>query len=127
MKRKIVIHEFVTRPSTKLPPASVAKNTQKHCYFLLNRMLVNHRVILTRTHLYSEILPYYGHLGYTVTLLLQPLFYGRLAKTATHFLVKKNLIKTATLLIWPNFFGPLVTLLSEFHCTFKHWMVLSTN
>ena len=38
---------------------------------------------------YSETTPY-GHLGNTVTSVLQPLSFGGLAKTAIHFLVKKN-------------------------------------
>ena len=44
---------------------------------------------------------YYGH------------FFGRLAKTAIHFLVKKTLVNTA------EFFGPLVTVLTGFHCTWN--------
>ena len=54
--------------------------------------------------------PPYGHLGNTVTLLLRPLFFGRLAKIAIHFLVEKPS------LIRPNFFGSLVTILMGFHC-----------
>ena len=38
-------------------------------------------------------------------------FFCRLAKTAIYFLVKKK-----PSLIRPNFFGPLVTVLTEFHC-----------
>ena len=37
---------------------------------------------------YSETPPY-GHLDNTVTSLLRPLFFGRLAKTTIHFLVKR--------------------------------------
>ena len=44
---------------------------------------------------YSETLSY-GHLSNMVTLLLQPLFFGRLEKTAINFLVKKPS------LIWKN-------------------------
>ena len=40
-------------------------------------------------------------------------FFGRLAKTTIHFLVKKPS------LTWPNFFGPLVTALMGFHCSSK--------
>ena len=60
----------------------------------------------------------YGHLGNTVTSLLRPLFFDRLAKTAIHFLEKKKktFVNTATPLIWPIFFGPLVTVLTGFHC-----------
>ena len=49
---------------------------------------------------------YYGH------------FCGCLAKTSLHFLVKKpSLIYCmATWLIRPDFFGPLVTILTGFHC-----------
>ena len=43
---------------------------------------------------YSETLPY-GHLSNTVTSLLWPLFFGCMAKTAIHFLVKKTLVNTA--------------------------------
>ena len=55
--------------------------------------------------------PAYGHLSSTVTSLLGSFFFGCLTKTTIHFLVKK------TSLIWPNFFGLLVTVLSGFHCT----------
>ena len=61
---------------------------------------------------YSET-PCYGQLSNTATSLLRPLC--RLAKTAIHFLVKKTLVNTATPLIRPIFFGPLVTVLMEFH------------
>ena len=54
-----------------------------------------------------------------VTSLLLPLFFGHLAKTAMHFLVKKNLVNTATPLIRPNFFVPLMTVLTGFHCSIK--------
>ena len=53
--------------------------------------------------------PPYGHLGNTVTSLLRPLFFDRLAKAAIHFLVKKPS------LIRPNVFGPLVTVLTGFN------------
>ena len=53
--------------------------------------------------IYSETLPY-GHLVITATL------FGRLPKTAIHILVKK------TSLIRPILFGPLVTVLTAFHC-----------
>ena len=53
--------------------------------------------------------PPYGHLGNTVTSLLRPLFFGRLAKAAIHFLIKKPS------LIRPNVFGPLVTVLTGFN------------
>ena len=53
--------------------------------------------------IYRETLPY-GHLIITATL------FGRLAKTAIHILVKKPS------LIWPILFGPLVTVLTAFHC-----------
>ena len=36
-----------------------------------------------------------GHFGEKVTSLLRPLFFGRLAKTVIHFLVKKTLVNTA--------------------------------
>ena len=53
---------------------------------------------------------FYGHLVITVT------FFGRLTKTAIHFLVKKD-PPMATPLIRPIFLGPLVTVLTGFHCT----------
>ena len=112
MKRKIVIREFMTRPSTKLPPASVAKNTQEHCYFPLKRMLVNHRVILSsmlpepiytvkfRLIMATSVL-LYCHLVITATFLWPP------GKNRHTFSCKKTLFKTATLLIWPNVFRPI--------------------
>ena len=48
---------------------------------------------------YSETPPY-GHLSNTVTSLLQPLFFGCLAKTSIHFLVKKTLVNMAKF-FWP--------------------------
>ena len=51
-------------------------------------------------------------------------FFGHLAKTTIHFLVKKTLINTTTPLIWPNVFGPLVAVLTGFHCSF---LVLPTG
>ena len=55
----------------------------------------------------------------TATSVIQlPRHYGHLSKTTIHFLVKKPLIHTATPLIWPNVFGPLVTVLTGFHCSF---------
>ena len=56
--------------------------------------------------------PPYGHLVITAT------FFGRLAKTAIHFLVKKTLVNTA------KFFDPLVTVWTGFHCT---WNTKSTE
>ena len=53
--------------------------------------------------IYSETLPY-GHLVITATL------FGRLAKIAIHILVKKTPLKR------PILFGPLVTVLTAFHC-----------
>ena len=51
---------------------------------------------------------------YSETTNLRPLFFfGHLAKTAIHFLVKKPS------LIRPNIFGPLVTVLREFHCIIR--------
>ena len=67
------------------------------------------------TSLYTET-PRYGHFRNRITLLLRPLFLGRLTKTAILFLVKKTLINTANLLTQPIFFGPLVTVLTGFHC-----------
>ena len=55
----------------------------------------------------------YGHLIITAT------FFGHLAKTTMNFLVKKTLVNTATPLIRPNFFVPLVTVLMGFHCIIK--------
>ena len=49
----------------------------------------------------------------TVKPRLTATFFGRLAKTAIHFLVKKTLVNTA------KFFGPLVTVLTGFHCTWN--------
>jgi len=49
----------------------------------------------------------------TATSLLRPLFLGCLTKTAIHFLVKKALVNMA------NFFGPMVAVLTGFHCTYK--------
>ena len=46
----------------------------------------------------------YGHLVVTAT------FFGCLAKTAIHNSCKKTLVNTT------NFFGPLVTILTGFHC-----------
>lgn len=54
--------------------------------------------------------PPYGHLVNTVTSLLQPLFLAARAKSPIHFFVKKPS------LIWPIFFGPLVTVKTGFHC-----------
>ena len=51
-------------------------------------------------------------------------FFGRLAKTTLHFLVKKALVNTATTLIRQNFFGRLMTILTGFHCSF---LVLPTG
>ena len=67
---------------------------------------------------YSETTPY-GHLGNTVTSVLQPLSFGGLAKTAIHFLVKKK-----TLVFTAIFFGPLVTVLRGFHCISTSFTVL---
>ena len=53
--------------------------------------------------IYSKTLPY-SHLVITATL------FGCLAKTAKHIIVKKPS------LIWPILFGPLVTVLTAFHC-----------
>ena len=53
---------------------------------------------------YSRTAPY-GHPVIMASLLLLPL-----GKTTIHFLVKKNPVNKA------NFFGPLVTLLTGFHC-----------
>ena len=50
--------------------------------------------------------PPYGHPVITATSLLLPL-----GKTTIHFLVKKTLVNKANF-----FFGPLVTLLTGFHC-----------
>ena len=58
---------------------------------------------------YSET-PAYGHPVITAT------FFGRVVKTAIHFLVKKTVIDTATPLILPDFFGPLLTVLRGVHC-----------
>ena len=61
----------------------------------------------------------YGQLCNTVTSLLRPLLFGLLAKWPYIFLYKK---KTSFgridvhLLIRPNFFGPLMTILTGFHC-----------
>ena len=60
--------------------------------------------------IYSDQTPPYGHLVIMATL------FGRLAKTAMHFLVKKTLVNTATPLMRPILFGPLVTVLTTFHC-----------
>ena len=53
-----------------------------------------------RAYHYHETSPH-GHLSNTVTSLLGPLFFGRLAKTAIYFLVKKILVNTT------NFFWPI--------------------
>ena len=61
----------------------------------------------------------YGQLCNTVTSLLRPLLFGLLAKRPYIFVYKK---KTSFgridchLLIRPNFFGPLMTILTGFHC-----------
>ena len=49
-----------------------------------------------------------------VTSLLRPLFLAARLNDST-FPCKKSLVKTATPLIPPNFFGPLVTVLTGFH------------
>ena len=49
---------------------------------------------------YSETAPY-GHLGNTVTSVLQPLSFGGLAKTAIHFLVKKKNPRLYGHFFWP--------------------------
>ena len=47
-----------------------------------------------KTKIYSETLPY-GHLASTVTSLLRPLFFGRLAKPPYFFLCKNPNISMA--------------------------------
>ena len=59
-------------------------------YFLCSRLTATSEIRSRR---------YYGH------------FFGCLAKTTIHFLVKQPS------LIRPNFFGPLVTVLTGFHCS----------
>ena len=54
--------------------------------------------------------PPYGHLGSAVTSLLQPLFFAAWQKPPYIFLWKNPS------LMRPNFFGPLVTVLTGFHC-----------
>ena len=66
--------------------------------------------------MYSETHPY-SHLGNTVTSLLQPLFLAAWQNLPYIFLLKKTLVKTATPLIRPNFFSPLVTALTGFSAT----------
>ena len=51
-----------------------------------------------------------------VTSLLQPLFLAARLNDPTFPCKKKTLVKTATPMIPPNFFGPLVTVLTGFHC-----------
>ena len=62
-----------------------------------------------KTKIYSETLPY-GHLASTVTSLLRPLFLAAWQNCHT-FSCVKTLIS-----IRPNFFGPLVNVLTGFHC-----------
>ena len=82
---------------------------------------------------YSGTTPY-GRLVNTTTSLLRPLFFGCLAKTAIHFLVKKTLVNMATFFRLPgknrrtfsckkkslvntaNVFGPVADVLMGFHC-----------
>ena len=57
---------------------------------------------------------YYGHF-----------FFGHLAKTTHTFFCKKTVVNTATPLMQPNLFGPLVTMLTGFHCTRQQMHVIS--
>ena len=73
---------------------------------------------ITPLKLYSETPPH-GHLGYTVTSLLRPLFLA--AGQSVFFELntlscQKNPYQYGHPLIRPNFFGPLVTVLTRFHC-----------
>ena len=57
----------------------------------------------------------------TATLVIWPLrYYGHLVLAAQQightFCCKETLVNTVTSLLWPIFFGPLVTILTGFHC-----------
>ena len=51
-------------------------------------------------------------------------FFWQPGKNHHTFSCKKTLINTATPLIWQKFFGPLMTVLTGFHCSF---LVLPTS
>ena len=58
-----------------------------------------------------------------------PHYYGYFfwppCKNRHTFSCKKTLVSTATPLMWPNFFGPLVTVLTGFHCSRQQMHVIS--
>ena len=52
--------------------------------------------------------------------LQSPRYYGHLfwppGKNDHTYFCNETLVNTVTSLLWPNFFGPLLTVLSGFHC-----------
>ena len=60
-----------------------------------------------------------------------PCYYGHFfwppGKNHHTFSRKKTLVNAATLLIWPNFFGLMVTVLTGFHCTENQMLMFSRN
>ena len=64
--------------------------------------------------------PPYGHLGNTVTSLPPLLFELASRQNDIHTVsCKETLVNMVTSLLRPNCFGPLVTVLTGFHCTTK--------
>ena len=65
--------------------------------------------------------PPYGYLGNTVTSLLRP--FSLVARQKQPYIFSETLVNTVSSLSWPNFFGPLVTVLT----TIAHLLVTCSN